>query len=158
VVRTRNLVMLEGPPEMGKTTIGRMLALAAVASDKMEAIECPRPRDLFDAHDDERAQVFVIDDCFGRSSYDPTLGTEWERELGSVLRLLDSKHWLVLTSRAHLLSFAVEALDFDRRAAARLSQCRVLVDAESLSEIEKAQIIYRHGKHAHLSSGRNSEL
>jgi hypothetical protein len=135
-----------------------MLALAAIASDGMEALECRQPRDLFDIHDEDRAQVFVVDDCFGRSSYDPKLGIEWEREFGSAVRLLDHRHWLVLTSRAHLLSFAMSELDLERRAVERFSQSRVLVDAKSLSEIEKAQMLYRHAKVARLRLPRATEL
>jgi hypothetical protein len=157
-VRKRSLVVLEGPPEMGKTTIGRLLALAVIASDGMEALECRRPRDLFDVHDDERSQVFVVDDCFGRSSYDPALGLEWEREIGCALRLLDSRHWLILTSRAHLLTFAMAELDLERRATERFAASRVLVDASSLSEIEKAQLLYRHAKVAKLPVSRTEEL
>lgn len=158
VVRARRFVVLEGPPEMGKTTIGCMLALAAIASEKMEAIECRRPRDLFDIHDDDCAQIFVVDDCFGRSSYDPSLGAEWERELGSILRLLDDRHWLVLTSRAHLLNFAISILDAEGRAMEQLSQSRVVIDAKALSELEKVQMLYRHSKHAHLLPARSVQL
>lgn len=158
VVRAHHFVVLEGPPEMGKTTLGCMLALAAIASEKMEAIECRRPRDLFDIHDSDCAQIFVVDDCFGRSSYDPSLGSEWERELGSILRLLDDRHWLVLTSRAHLLNFAISILDAERRAIEQLSRARVVIDARSLSELEKAQMLYRHSKHVHLLPARSAQL
>jgi len=61
-------VVLEGPPEMGKTTIGRIIALSQIVCG-WEAIECRSPTDVLKMYRQERRQVFVADDFFGRVTW-----------------------------------------------------------------------------------------
>src|SRR5579883_297077 len=150
VLGKHHFVVLEGPPEMGNTAIGRMIALAQVLQG-WEALECRRARDVERAVTDEREQVFLADDFFGRGEYVPTAVSEWEAELPHILRLLGPRRKLILTSRAHLLNLAKRDLDLHGVAAQRFPTLgEVIVDAGRLTSQEKARILYRHLKQAGL--------
>jgi hypothetical protein len=94
VLVRHHFVVLEGPPEMGKTAIAWMLALQQ-AAEGWEAIVCDDPDDVYSNYDREVRQVFIADDAFGRTEYDVGRGRRWEQELPRVLPKLNSTHWLI---------------------------------------------------------------
>src|SRR5436190_1498691 len=55
-LRAHRFAVLTGPPEMGKTAIARMVALA-LATDGWEAHECVRPEEIHAAWREDRPQV-----------------------------------------------------------------------------------------------------
>jgi len=147
-------VVLEGPPEMGKTTIARMISLSQIVCG-WEAIECRSPTDVLKMYRRDRAQVFLGDDFFGRTEYDPVRVKEWQSELVYVLPRLDRTHWLILTCRAHLLRMAKANLDIADQNHRFPEPGEVTVVAGGLSLIERARILYRHAKAVGLGpSGR----
>ena len=127
---------------MGKTAIAKMIALTQ-ASLGWEAIVCNGPPDLFQRLNGDRKQVFVADDAFGRTEYDPGRGKRWEQSLDLALRSLDSKHWLIWTSRKHILERALRAMDLESQARTFPDPGAVMVDASALDLKEKALILYR---------------
>jgi hypothetical protein len=147
VLRKSHFVVLEGPPEMGKTAIAWMLALAQIASG-WEAITCDGPDDFFGAYRADVGQIFIADDAFGRTEYDPTRGASWEPQLHRVYGRLGNTHWLVWTSRKHILERARNRMDLQGPAAQFPRPAEVLVDASQLTIREKALILYRHAKHS----------
>lgn len=149
VLTKHHFVVLDGPPEMGKTVIARMISLLQVATG-WQGVDCRRPDDFFSMLRPREPQVFVADDAFGRTEYDITLGRAWEHDLGPVLRRLDPKHWLIWTSRRHILVRALRDMDLVGNAEAFPSPGEVVVTAQALSVEEKARILYRHAKAADL--------
>lgn len=149
VLSQHNFAVLEGPAEMGKSAIAWMVALAQV-SNGWQAIYCSEPDTFFAQHDSSLHQVFVADDAFGLTEYDPTRSQKWEKELALVTRRLDAKHWLIWTSRKHILERALKKLDFTRESPDFPEPSAVIVNAEDLTTIEKALILYRHVKKANL--------
>jgi hypothetical protein len=152
VLGKHHFVVLEGPPEMGKTAIGRIISLSMVARE-WEALECRGPADVERGYDEERRQVFIADDFFGRTEYDPRSVSDWQRELPHILRLLDGGHWLILTTRAHLLNLAKRSLDIAGLGRSFPAPGEIVVDASQLTSVEKARILYRHLKHRNLPAG-----
>ncbi len=138
-------VVLEGPPEMGKTTIGRVIALSQIFSG-WEASECRNPAEVLKMYRADMRQVFVADDFFGRTEYEPIRVSEWQAELAHIIPLLDQSHWLVLTCRAHLLKMAKSELDIAGQNHRFPALGEVVVDAGKLRLGEKARILYRHAK------------
>ena len=61
-LQRHSFVVLTGPPEMGKTTIARMLGLAK-HSVGWQFIDCSSPQDFFQNLDDSVSQIFVADDA-----------------------------------------------------------------------------------------------
>lgn len=78
ILSKRHFCVLEGPPEMGKTAIAWTIALSQICRN-WEAVVCDRPDDLYRAHTRDRKQVFIADDAFGRTEYDPSRGKDWEQ-------------------------------------------------------------------------------
>ena len=91
VLHDHNFVVLEGPPEMGKTAIAWMIGIAQLSMN-WEVIVCDSPNDFFRSYNQGNRQVFIADDAFGRTEYDPSRGSKWESQLGHVHGLLNSTH------------------------------------------------------------------
>jgi len=143
-------VVLEGAPEMGKTAIARTIALAYLM-DGWQAVDCREPEDFFTAYSAEKPQVFVVDDAFGRTEYDPILGRRWERDLARVLCRINPTHHLIWTTRQHILARALRSLDLAGRAERFPAPAEVIVTASALSREEKARMLYRHCRAGRLS-------
>ena len=152
VLHDHRFAVLEGPPEMGKTAIAWMIGLVQLL-DGWDAIVCDTPQQFFRSVDTQRSQVFIADDAFGRTEYDPSRGRQWEHDLDRVLRAVDAHHWLLWTSRKHILERALRDLDLQGRAASFPQPGQVLVDASRLEIDEKALILYRHARTATLDDG-----
>ncbi|HUT86934.1 MAG TPA: hypothetical protein VMX15_02480 [Candidatus Heimdallarchaeota archaeon] len=140
-----HFVVLDGPPEMGKTAIARMVALAGILN-QWTALECRGPDDFFAAYDISGRQIFIADDALGRTEFDITLSRQWERDLPRILRRTGANHWLVWTTRKHILARALATMDLTGRAKGFPDPAEVVVDAADLTVEEKARILYRHAK------------
>ena len=55
---------------MGKTAIAWMITLVQLLRG-WDAIVCDKPEQFFRCVERERSQIFVADDAFGRTEYDP---------------------------------------------------------------------------------------
>jgi hypothetical protein len=144
-------VVLTGPPEMGKTAIARMLALAQL-TDGWDAHECTRPDQVWSAFDPERRQVFVADDAFGSTEYRADAAELWARELGRILAALDDRHWLIWTSRPAPLKAGLRRVQREQGSEHFPAPGEVLVDAGELDLAEKTLILFRHAKRHDASS------
>jgi len=76
-----------------------------------QVIECREPDDVFQAYDSSFKTSILVDDAFGRTEFSATKGQKWESDLAQVLQRVDSSHWLVWTSRKHILERAVLEMD-----------------------------------------------
>ena len=151
VLKKHKFVVLDGPPEVGKTTIAYMIGLTLVI-DEWTAIYCSEPKDLLQVFDTQQKQVFIADDAFGRTEYDPGRGKLWEKELPRILRLLSAQHFLIFTSRKHILERAYKDLDLQDKSKDFPKLAEVVVDANALTANEKALILYRHAKAENLTA------
>jgi hypothetical protein len=145
VLGRHRFVVLTGPPEMGKTAIAQMLALAQMA-DGWEAHECSSPEQLWRVFDGARRQVFVADDAFGSTEYRPDAAERWAQSLGRLLTMLDDEHWLVWTSRPAPLKAGLRRIQRERDSERFPAPGEVLVDASDLDLAEKTLILFRHAK------------
>jgi hypothetical protein len=149
VLDAHGFAVLTGPPEMGKTAIARIIALAQL-TDGWEAHECTRPEDIWHAFDASRAQLFIADDAFGSTEYRPDAAERWASEMERILRALDERHWLIWTSRPAPLRAGLDRLHRERGAERFPAPGKVLVDASNLDVAEKTLILFRHAKAASL--------
>ena len=146
-LKKHHFVVLDGPPEMGKSAIAWMIALTQIA-EGWEASVCDSPEDFFRALRTDSSQVFVADDAFGRTEYDPDRGMKWEAQLERVFSRLGTSHWLVWTSRKHILERARKRIDLQGVVTHFPQPAEVVVDASDLELLEKALMLYRHSKRA----------
>jgi hypothetical protein len=156
VLARHRFVVLTGPPEMGKTAIAQMLALAQLTSG-WEAHECNSPEQLWRVFDRNRRQVFVADDAFGSTEYRPDAAERWARALGRLLAMLDDHHWLIWTSRPAPLKAGLRRVQRERGSERFPAPGEVLVDASDLDLSEKTLILFRHAK-ARGASGTARKL
>lgn len=157
ILNKHSFSILEGPPEMGKTSIGRIISLAQVARG-WEAIECRLPKDILTQYNAKRSQVFIADDFFGRTEYEPTRVSLWQDDLPLILRKLDKEHWLILTSRIHLLNIAKANLDIGEAGNKFPDLGEVIVNADKLTLFEKGRMLYRHAKRANLNASLKTQI
>lgn len=150
ILAKHHFAVLEGPPEVGKTAIARVIGILRLL-DGWEVYECKRPADFFLAYQGGRKQFFIADDAFGRTEYDPTLGKDWERELEKILFRLDSDHQLCWTSRKHILERALKKIDLQGKALSFPNPSAVMVDAAKLNLQEKTLMLLRHSQAGKLS-------
>jgi hypothetical protein len=151
VLARHRFVVLTGPPEMGKTAIAQMLALAQM-TDGWEAHECSSPEQLARVFDPTRRQVFVADDAFGSTEYRPDAAERWAYSLGRLLTMLDEEHWLIWTSRPAPLKAGLRRVQRERNSERFPAPGEVLVDASDLDLAEKTLILFRHAKARGASS------
>jgi hypothetical protein len=156
-LREHRFAVLTGPPEMGKTAIARMVALAKM-TDGWQAHECTTPDDLHAAFDPQARQVFIADDAFGSTEYRPDSAERWAREMERLLGVLDDRHWLIWTSRPAPLHAALHRCHQERGAERFPAPARVLVDASILDDEEKVLILFRHAKAGELSATTRRSL
>jgi hypothetical protein len=156
-LREHRFAVLTGPPEMGKTAIARMVALAKM-TDGWEAHECTSPDDLHAALDPQARQVFIADDAFGSTEYRADAAERWARAMERLLGALDDRHWLIWTSRPAPLHAALHRLHQERGAERFPAPARVLVDASTLDPEEKVLILFRHAKAAELADQTRRSL
>ncbi len=151
VLQKYHYVVLDGPPEVGKTAIGRMIALSYIP-EGWELIECRSPSDFLRIYSRNQKQIFVADDSFGRTEYDPERVSHWQDDLPSILSKINHHHLLIMTCRKHLLEMAREKLDIPGRNRDFPAFAEVLVDVSNLTQTEKALMVYKHMKNASLAS------
>lgn len=150
-LRSRHFVVLDGPPESGKSTIAAAFALQ-YAADGFEVVDIRGPDQIYKVYDTGRSQLFVADDAVGSVSLDPSLTDNWSRDLPGVLRKLDAKHLLIWTARSYVLEEAIAESRLGETIKGFPGIHEVLVEVGKLSSIQKAEILYNHAKQAHLPS------
>ena len=157
VLGRHRFVVLTGPPEMGKTAIAQMVALAQL-TDGWEAHECTDPDQISRVFNRDRRQVFVADDAFGSTEYRPDAAERWGHSLGRLLTMLDSHHWLIWTSRPAPLKAGLRSVQRERGSERFPAPGEVLVDASDLDLAEKTLILFRHAKGRGVSHGARALL
>jgi len=155
ILDKHHFVVLEGPPEMGKTAVAWMIA-AVMLAQKWQAVDCDKPEDFFGAYAPDRDQIFVADDAFGTTEYDVNRGSEWGRQLHKVIPKLDKRHWLVWTSRMHILQQALQEMSLQGVASRFPDHKEVLVKANRIEGNERALMLYRHARAANLGEDAKS--
>lgn len=158
VLRKEHFIVLDGPPEAGKTTIAAALALIH-AADGFEIIDVRSSNDIFRASDErwsngkkgKRQTLFIADDAIGSIYLVAAKADEWSRDLPGILRQLSSTRLLVWTARRYILEEALATSRLRDAAAEFPRPHEVIVEVGKLTAMQKAEILYNHAKQGNLS-------
>src|SRR5205085_12464389 len=102
LLKKKHFIVLDGPPEAGKTTIAAALALVH-ATEEYEVIDVRTPADIFRTPDDRQSSgrtnrkgyMFIADDALGSISLRDIMAEEWSRDLPGILATLGKNRLLV---------------------------------------------------------------
>jgi hypothetical protein len=150
VIGKYNFVVIDGPPESGKSYIGAALALT-YAVDGYEVHFINEPSEILRTYEPARKQLFFADDAVGTVTFDPDLGNLWSRELRAINRRLDRIHKLIWTTRSYILKEAISLTKLEEHFDSFPGEREVLVETGDYSLVEKALMLRNHARTANLS-------
>jgi|LGVE01.1.fsa_nt_gb hypothetical protein len=148
-IKKYNFIVLDGPPEVGKSFIGAAISLFQ-STEGYEVYYIDKPTEIFRLIDSEKKQIFFADDAVGSILFDHELGKYWGKHLPLLLRRLDVKHKLIWTTRTYILKDAIAETKLDEDIHNFPSVFDVLVEIQNYSLEEKALILYNHAKQSSL--------
>ncbi|MET9731726.1 restriction endonuclease [Streptomyces sp. NPDC006458] len=143
-VEKNHVVLLSGPPGVGKTTLAQVIC-ARYASKGFELVEVSENvEDIYRVWDDKSPQLFIYDDFLGQSSLGNKLYKNEDGRLLSVMRRVrrEPNKRLVCTTRGYILEQARQR--YERLDRENLDPLTFLVDLGAFTLEEKAQILYNH--------------
>jgi DNA polymerase III delta prime subunit len=156
-LQDQNVLLISGPPGIGKTTLARMLVGTSIEAG-YEPIEVSGDVDeAWNVWDAEVPQVFLYDDFLGRTMLGALSKNEDSRLLSFIREIASSpRSRLVLTTREYILKEAARTFEAFRRHG--LPTSRFLLALPSYSPVERARILHNHVWHSELPMAAKEEL
>jgi hypothetical protein len=149
-LNTHNFVVIDGPPEVGKSMIAAACAFV-LSSEGYTVYDIRIPEDLLKIFDSSERQLFIADDAVGSISYDPGLTNNWSREFSKIFGSLDKDHKLIWTARSYILTEAVHESRIGENIKEFPGIHEILVEVSDLTILQKAEILYNHAKFGNLN-------
>ncbi|WP_292593180.1 hypothetical protein [Mesorhizobium sp.] len=142
-LEANHVVIISGPPGVGKTTLAEMLSYAYIA-DNWEFIAIRSLDDGFAAIVDSKKQVFFFDDFLGKVGLDQRALASKDSDIAKFIKRVGATKnaRFILTTRAHIFEEA-------RRISEHLGDQRLDITKYSLdvgiyTRQIKARILYNH--------------
>ncbi|MFH9428584.1 restriction endonuclease [Streptomyces sp. NPDC017615] len=144
LVEKNHVVLVSGPPGVGKTTLAHVIA-AHYTDRGFEVVEVSENvEDVYRVWRDGEPQIFIYDDFLGQTSLDDKLHKNEDGRLLSLIRRIrkDSTKRFVCTTREYVLQRARQR--YERMDRGDLDPLTFTVDLDFLGREERAQILYNH--------------
>ena len=143
IMDKRHVLIIAGPPGVGKTTLAEILSFAYLG-EGWELIAIRSLEDGFGRIDDAKRQIFFFDDFLGSIAFDQRALAATDSALAMFMnRVRNSPNArFVLTTRAYILNEAKSASE--RLADRRVGVSTYLLDLSSYTRAIRARILYNH--------------
>jgi energy-coupling factor transporter ATP-binding protein EcfA2 len=143
VLERNRILIVSGPPGVGKTTLAEMLAYAYIGED-WDLIAIRGLDEGFARIDDSRRQLFFFDDFLGRIALDERALSNQDSEFVRFIRRvrLTPTARFILTTRAYIYEQA--KLVSESLADQRLDVTRFVLDVGVYTRQIRARILYNH--------------
>lgn len=143
ILESQRVLIISGPPGVGKTTLAEMLCYAYIA-EEWELIAIRNLEEGFARIDDSKRQIFFFDDFLGRIALDEralsTQDTDLARFIGRVRRTAGAR--FILTTRAYIYEQA--RLLSEALSDTKLNVSRYVLDVGIYTRRIRARILYNH--------------
>lgn len=145
------IIIVTGEPGIGKTTLANHLCLHYVSDGYTYIKIADDIREAETIFDRDTKQIFYFDDFLGRNYLDALKGHEGSHVVHFINRVARNKNKrFVLTSRSTILNQGKVLIDSLEHGNVRKNEYELKIT--SLTEMDKAQILYNHIWHSGLKS------
>ncbi len=143
ILEDQHVLIVSGPPGVGKTTLAEMLSYAYLA-DGWQLVAVRSLDDGFGAIVDSERQVFLFDDFLGKIALDTQALAAKDSDLARFMRRVRTSPnaRFILTTRAHIFEEARRSSE--HLADQRLDISRYLLDVGTYTRRIRARILYNH--------------
>jgi Restriction endonuclease len=144
LLRENHVCVISGPAGVGKTTLAQMLIIEYL-TEQFTFYDVSS-----DIEEAERAlthsgrQIFLYDDFLGRTNFVASMPKNEDKRLVELLRHIstaDNKR-IVLTTREYILRASQRR--YDRLDDPAIETAKLVIEMDSYSRLQRAQILYNH--------------
>lgn len=154
ILEEKRLLIINGMPGIGKTTLANTLLLEKARQGyKVYIIRSIREAEDVISIDSEEKQVFYYDDFLGDVYYQITTGSQKEAEIQQFINRIktESNKYLILSTRTVILEQAKNKSEKIKRSAYAVTNYEI--ELTQYSKYEKARILYNHLFYGELEDG-----
>jgi adenylate kinase family enzyme len=143
VLEKYRILIIAGEPGIGKTTLAEQICCDYIADSYSLVKIADSIHEAEDSFENEENQIFLFDDFLGRNYLEALGGHEGSHIVQFIRRIQKSNNKLfVLTSRSTILNRGKMLIDTFQHH--NLERNEYVLTIASLSEFEKAKILYNH--------------
>lgn len=157
ILEKSGVVIITGEPGVGKTTLADHLCLHYITQEFEFLKVADDLKEAESAFDPESKQVIYFDDFLGRNYLDALKGHEGNHITQFIRRVASNKNKrFILTSRSTILNQGKFLIDELEHSNVKRNEYELRI--QSLTELDKAQILYNHIWHSELGSEYREQI